>query len=670
MSSRKSLSARFSKLLHRGPKHGNDESSHEPSNGLCAICSTIGFDGDGHDKETVFSLGFLGDIKQRSSCPFCKLVLDSMQDDRIIHMRPIDHYNTHEVRVFRRGPKMFAIQPLPSFSKILHASDVRGFEKVSASSQIDFEMVKKWLATCEGEHKKCVPNEGPFNVDLSFFRCIDVDDMCITPVPITSRYIALSYKWGDCTPFLLLKPNKDDLFAKDGLTRNWDSIPRTIRDTIDFVRNVGCRYVWIDQLCLIQDDDDDRGTGINAMDLVYEQAYFTILAGSGKDADSGLPGVREGTRSSSRQVTSEVLPGINLVLRHTLEDIVAKSEYHHRGWTFQEYYLSRRKVIFIDDTIYFKCHERSWQELEDGLPVRSDPTTELGQVLHKPSGDVYHILGQLLNKYTTRELKMPSDYVFAMAGVCRRLADYAQCSLLFGIPTPAFDWFLLFYPNQAGLTRRNSFPSWAWAGWYGQVYYSYGSGDITKWTAASTWITWYRREPSGDVALVCDETERRVSRANELFGHLCHVSQTGPSRAIVNEQMDRKYTVLQFWTIAATFALRKIDRDEADKPMWSYGIYWTPTTYQVVGKDDAKCGFVTFDDAASMGDDGRCAELVLLSLSAEKSQAGDAGGSFFWVLVIERGKSMAERKGIGKIRRDALASALDTGISWREITLA
>ncbi|KAI1427962.1 heterokaryon incompatibility protein-domain-containing protein [Xylaria sp. FL1777] len=680
MSATKSLSARFSKLLHRGSKHRGDDSVDEPSTGLCDICSTIGFNDDGSNRKTVFSLGLLGDIKQRTSCPFCKLVLDSMQDERIIHMQPIDHYNTHEVRVFRQGPKIFSIQPLPSYSKVLFESEVKGFERIASSSQIDFEMVKRWLKTCEGEHSKCVPNEGPFNVDLSFFRCIDVEDMCITPVPITSQYVALSYKWGECTPFLLLKPNMHDLFAKEGLRRNWESIPKTIRDSIDFVRSVGCRYVWIDQLCLIQDDDSDRGIGINAMDLVYEQAYFTIIAGSGTDADSGLPGVREGTRSSSRQVTSEVLPGVNLVLRHTMEDIVSKSEYHHRGWTFQEYYLSRRKIFFIDDTIYFKCHEQYWQELEDGLPVRRDQTTERGQALHKPSGDIYHLLGQLLNKYTTRELKIPTDYVFAMAGVCRRVADYAQCSLLFGIPIQALDWFLLFYPNKNGLRRRDTFPSWAWSGWYGQVYYSYGSGNVTKWTTASTWITWHKREPSGELTVVWDKAEDRTSRVNELFGNLCDVSRIEASKELASDLTDKKYAVLQFWTISANFTLRKIDQEQGEKLMWSYGLYWTSTTYELLDKDGANCGFVTLDDPTSTSKDNKGAEFILLSLSAEKSQcttgsnpanqATDTGGRFFWVLMIEWEKGVAERKGIGKIHRNVLASALDPGVSWKEITLA
>ncbi|KAI1753788.1 heterokaryon incompatibility protein-domain-containing protein [Xylaria castorea] len=680
MSAGKSLSARFSKLLHRSSKHHDIEVIDKTGSGLCDVCNTIGFNDDGSDRKTVFSLGFLGDIKRRSSCPFCKLVLDSMQDDRIIHMQPIDHYETHEVRVFREGPKRFAIQPLPSYSKVLFESEVKGFESVTSSRQIDFEMVKGWLKTCECEHQRCVSNEGPFNVDLSFFRCIDVEDMCITPMPITSQYVALSYKWGECKPFLLLKPNKDDLFAKDGLRRNWDSIPKTIRDSIDFVRSVGCRYIWIDQLCLIQDDDNDRGTGIHAMDLVYEQAYFTIVAGSGTDADSGLPGVREGTRSSSCQVTSEVLPGVRLVLRHTMQDIVAKSEYHHRGWTFQEYYLSRRKILFIDDTIYFKCHEESWQELEDGLLVRSDPTTEQGQALHKPSGDVYHLLGQLLNKYTTRELKMPTDYVFAMAGVCRRLADYANCSLLSGIPVPALDWFLLFYPSKNGLRRRDLFPSWAWSGWYGQVYYNYGSGNVTRWTENSTWIAWYKKEPLGELSAVYDQVERQTSRANELFGQICDVSRTEPSSEFAGEQAERQYAVLQFWTISANFTLRKVDQEEGEKLMWSYGLYWTPTTYELVDGNGTNCGFVTLDDPTSTSENDKSAEFILLSLSAQKSQgavapnpsnqAADAGGRFFWVFMIGWAKGVAERKGIGKIHRNILASALNCDVSWKEIVLA
>ncbi|KAI0161463.1 heterokaryon incompatibility protein-domain-containing protein [Xylariaceae sp. FL1272] len=681
MSTRKQFSARLSKLLRRNSgstKKGGAGSGVKLNTDLCDICQTIGFNKEPSEKP-AYSLGYLGDLKQRSSCPFCKLVLEAMQDDRIIHPQPIAHYETHEIRVFRQGPKKLHIQPLPTYSKVLFDSEVKGFDKVAASDAIDFDMVKCWLRSCETEHTKCIPNQGPFDVNLSFFRCIDVIDMCIVPVSITSQYVALSYKWGECKPFLLLKPNKDDLFAKDGIKRNWDSIPRTIRDSIEFVRKVDCRYIWIDQLCLIQDDDNDRGIGITAMDLVYEQAHFTIIAGSGTDADSGLPGVRAHSRISSHQITSEVMPGVNLVLRHTMEDILAKSEYHHRGWTFQEYYLSRRKILFIDDTIYFKCHEKSWQELEDGLPVRPDPTAEQGQALSKLSGDVYHLLGQLLVKYTTRELKMPTDYVFAMAGVCRRLADYAQCSLLFGIPVAALDWFLLFYRGKDGLKRRDMFPSWAWSGWYGQIYYNYGSGNVSKWTAASTWIVWHRRETSGDVAPVWDETEQRTSKAHEIFGSLLDTRSTEPATRLGGEHGNQQ-TVLQFWTVSASFALRKIDQHNGERMMWSHGLYWTNTTHELLDRDSKNRGFITLDDPDSADLGYESAELILLALSPEKAQkiAGTnsdeqgvtSGGRYFWVLMVEWQDGVAERKGIGKIDREALAFALQPGPSWKEIVLA
>lgn len=334
----------------------------------------------------------------------------------------------------------------------------------------------------------------------------------------------------------------------------------------------------------------------------------------------------------------------------------------------------------MDDSIYFKCHQNTWQELEDGLPVKSESTTAHGQALHKPSGDVYHLLGQLLNQYTTRELKVPSDYVPAMAGICRRLADYAQCSLLYGIPVAALDWFILFYPDKNGLKRRDIFPSWAWSGWYGKVYYNFGSGNVTKWTEKSTWITWYKRESSGALTAVWDKSERRNLRAIELFGHSCDVSQTEPLNEVAGEMTGRQFAVLQFWTVAVSLSLRSIGQEEGEKMMWSYGLYWTPTTFELLDKNGTNCGFVTLDDPIQPDRDGKSAEFILLSLSAEKSlgtaskstvnETTDPGARFFWTLMIEWTNGVAERRGIGKITRDALTSSLDPSVTWKEIVLA
>jgi hypothetical protein len=87
------------------------------------------------------------------------------------------------------------------------------------------------------------------------------------------------------------------------------SIPNTILDVMTVARMLQERYLWVDSLCLLQ-DDSERITGMYSnMDLFYELAVFTIVATSGADAHFGLPGVEPRPRQVSRFV-EEVLPGL------------------------------------------------------------------------------------------------------------------------------------------------------------------------------------------------------------------------------------------------------------------------------------------------------------------------------------------------------------------------
>jgi len=71
------------------------------------------------------------------------------------------------------------------------------------------------------------------------------------------------------------------------------------------------RYLWVDALCLIQDDTEDLDRGVNAMDLIYERAWLTVVAACGHDANARLPGVQNGTRKASRN-TVEIKPGAEI----------------------------------------------------------------------------------------------------------------------------------------------------------------------------------------------------------------------------------------------------------------------------------------------------------------------------------------------------------------------
>ena len=54
---------------------------------------------------------------------------------------------------------------------------------------------------------------------------------------------------------------------------------------------LGFRYIWVDALCIIQDDPTDQSYQIGEMATIYSSASLTILAASGENSDAGLPGL-------------------------------------------------------------------------------------------------------------------------------------------------------------------------------------------------------------------------------------------------------------------------------------------------------------------------------------------------------------------------------------------
>ncbi|KAF2106701.1 heterokaryon incompatibility, partial [Lophiotrema nucula] len=125
-------------------------------------------------------------------------------------------------------------------------------------------------------------------------------------------------------------------------------IPRTIRDAIKLVRSMGEKYLWVDCLCIEQDNTVQKHFQISRMDIVYSRALATIVALSSLDAAHPIPGVDPGTRLpfSSRWVrehcddTAKSASGMYTVSFGSypplLESVFTDSVYERRGWTLQE----------------------------------------------------------------------------------------------------------------------------------------------------------------------------------------------------------------------------------------------------------------------------------------------------------------------------------------------
>jgi hypothetical protein len=112
----------------------------------------------------------------------------------------------------------------------------------------------------------------------------------------------------------------------------WQRIPRAIRDAIEVVHGLNEKYLWVDSLCLIQNDSVDVNKGISMMDLIYERAMLTIIAASGGHANAGLPGVGSTSRSITQRI-EQIRPRVRLACHLEVNQLLNQAIYSQRGWT-------------------------------------------------------------------------------------------------------------------------------------------------------------------------------------------------------------------------------------------------------------------------------------------------------------------------------------------------
>jgi hypothetical protein len=108
------------------------------------------------------------------------------------------------------------------------------------------------------------------------------------------HYAALSHCWGGPqqgqTTRATLKAWTGGIPISD--------LPQTILDAVIVTRKLGLHFLWVDSLCIIQDDPEDQGMEISRMSQIYRQAYVTIVAASATNCNEGFLHVRSPSSAS------------------------------------------------------------------------------------------------------------------------------------------------------------------------------------------------------------------------------------------------------------------------------------------------------------------------------------------------------------------------------------
>jgi hypothetical protein len=162
----------------------------------------------------------------------------------------------------------------------------------------DTSMLEKWIETCNSGHgSHCqLPRDNSMPRRPEWL--IDVQELCVVPAG-DREYVALSYIWGSIDCLSLTQANLQTLQQEGSLSAS--AMPNTIRDTIALVNDIGLQYLWVDRLCIIQDDPIAQRRQISIMADIFAGSYITIIAAQGRDASSPLwnrPTTTDGSHKS------------------------------------------------------------------------------------------------------------------------------------------------------------------------------------------------------------------------------------------------------------------------------------------------------------------------------------------------------------------------------------
>ena len=416
------------------------------------------------------------------------------------------------------------------------------FGRALRNVKTDAALIRRWIGYCEDSHgDACKSQTQGSLLSKSFFGVIDVTEMCLTKLPPGSRYIALSYTWGEGGHhFQTTSANVRDHLKPGGLRKMEIAMPRTIKDAINLVRDLGERYLWIDSICIIQKNDRSWALNSRVMDQVYGNAHLTICAADGEGAGAGLqilnPERSQADKNSKEQSLSQNITQYNRDIRlmstQPAENYIRKSVWNTRGWAFQERLLSPRNLIFTGGRMYFQCRctARSADIITEdesagwSIEFQDSPILMLQKLSTRPVS----VYKQALELYMTRQLTHSKDILAAFTGIGNLVCNALGGSLVYGLPSSHFDWALLWEPRDAAVLRPNEggerFPSWSWCGWkntknqimeYKEEMLVGCEDNLHDWLMKRTWITWYIRDGNGNLRPVWGGESKTISAQAE-----------------------------------------------------------------------------------------------------------------------------------------------------------
>jgi hypothetical protein len=303
-------------------------------------------------------------------------------------------------------------------------------------------------------------------------------------LPARTKYVALSYCWG--------RHHTGERTTNQSIGRMMEGVSiaelsQTIQDAVKVVRKLRIQYLWIDALCIIQEQPDkaDWVHESKKMGQIYANAFLTIAATSASEAAQGflVHSNRSGIPINFKLHKNSTVEG-NIFFREctslfsSFREDVEDSPLLRRAWVKQERILSRRTVDFSSKQIYWTC--RTIRHSEDGQHDSEDAmeATALLQALTalamSPNMDwaFFRAWADLVQTYSTLELTHESDRLPALDGIADVSKKVLPGRYLSGIWEANLSQGLLWEAAEhpAKPLPETYVSSWSWASVVGPVF--------------------------------------------------------------------------------------------------------------------------------------------------------------------------------------------------------
>ena len=341
----------------------------------------------------------------------------------------------------------------------------------STSDQASFNQIRLWLRQCEETHQLCRTVRFPFGITILPTRLIHIRgrpkliELKTRDVnPERMRYATLSHRWLPEDNAKLLRSNLEAM--KRAVDTSF--LTPVFSDSIAIAKQLGLEYIWIDALCIIQDDTEDWHRESSLMGFVYRNAYCNLGASAAAESSVGCSSsvgsceyTGEGLFSTRTPSDLPVLHtniiwqdsvkpyfGIPHFARADLDDVSLL----RRGWVFQERLLSPCSIYF-GKQLTWECSELLASEIfPQGSPGVRSPSSwnsnapvRLYNLINRPSitdlvyadniriNELYRVWLNLMRTFRKCRLTFESDVFPAIAGLAEAFQQTLRDEYLAGL---------------------------------------------------------------------------------------------------------------------------------------------------------------------------------------------------------------------------------------------